>query len=124
MLSAWNGNSRKLVDKAYARIIKSMFDNLEAEAQQTIQTENKNNADEKDSLNKHILIVENMHHFHSEIRSRKIASLDSYYKQAKILYDINLEAYGKVVIRKPLGKLLVISKHRQSRFIFRNTLKV
>jgi hypothetical protein len=107
MLSTWDGSSRKLVDKAYARIIKSMFDTLEAEAQQTIQAENKNNVDEKDSLNKHILIVENMHHFHSEIRAKKIPSLDSFVKQAKILYDINLESYGKVVVRKPLGKLLV-----------------
>jgi exocyst complex component 1 len=49
-----------------------------------------------------------MHHFHSEIRARKVPSLDAAFKQAKIMYDSNLEAYGKAVIRKPLGKLLVM----------------
>ncbi|KAJ3364894.1 Exocyst complex component 1 [Kappamyces sp. JEL0680] len=103
MLSTWDGSARKLVDKAYAKIIKAMFDTLEAEAQQDA-VESK--GDEKDSLNKQILTVENMHHFHSEIRARKVPSLDPFVKQAKLLYDVNLESYGKSVIRKPLGKLL------------------
>lgn len=55
MLSTWDGSARKLVDKAYTRIIKSMFDGLEAEAQQSAQESKV--TDEKDSLNKHILIV-------------------------------------------------------------------
>ena len=59
-----------------------------------------------------------MHHFHSEIRARKVPSLDSAIKQAKIMYDSNLESYGKAVIRKPLGKLLVING-----LIQRNSLK-
>lgn len=105
MLSAWDGASRKLIDKAYARIVKSMFETLEAEAQQDIV--DAKTADEKDSLNKHIMIVENMHHFHSEIRARKVPSLEGSVKQAKIVYDANLESYCKAVIRKPLGKLLV-----------------
>ncbi|OAJ37866.1 hypothetical protein BDEG_21838 [Batrachochytrium dendrobatidis JEL423] len=49
---------------------------------------------------------ENMHHFHAEVRARKVPGLDNFAKQAKVLYDVNLEAYCKVVIRKPLGKLL------------------
>jgi hypothetical protein len=103
MLSAWDGQARKQIDKAYARIIKAMFDTLEAEIQHAKLDKS---GDDKDSLNMHIMNVENMHHFHAEIRSRKVPSLETFVKQAKTLYDINLEAYCKVVIRKPLGKLL------------------
>ena len=48
-----------------------------------------------------------MHHFYTEIRARKVAVLDQYVKLAKASYDTHLSAYIKVVIRRPLGKLLV-----------------
>ena len=54
-----------------------------------------------------LLFIENMHHFYSVVRARKVSSLDPYVKQAKSTYDIHLDAYCKVVIRKPLGKLWV-----------------
>jgi Exocyst complex component Sec3 len=56
MLSAWDGNCRKLVDKSYARIVKSIFESLESEAQ---SEQDSKSGDEKDSLNKHIMIVGN-----------------------------------------------------------------
>lgn len=106
MLSNWDGTARKQIDKAYAKILKCIFETFEAEAQQA-GVDSKNASDEKEFLNMHILSVENMHHLYSELKTRRIPSLDSFAKQAKILYDVNLEAYCKVVIRKPLGKLLV-----------------
>jgi hypothetical protein len=105
MLSSWDGQARKLIDKAYSRIIKSMFETLEAEVQQ-VRNEVKQGVDEKDSLNMHIITVENMHHFYAEVRSRKVPSLEQYVKQSKTLYDVHLDSYCKVVIRKPMGKLL------------------
>ncbi|KAJ1332811.1 hypothetical protein BSLG_008440 [Batrachochytrium salamandrivorans] len=96
MLSNWDGITRKTVDKAYSRLIKSIFETLDAVAQQAGNDPKVNN-EEKDSLNIHILNV---------VRARKVPGLDSFSKQAKVLYDVNLEAYCKVVIRKPLGKLL------------------
>ena len=48
-----------------------------------------------------------MHHFYTEVRSRKVPALEDSVKQAKLLYDINLESYCNAVIRKPLGKLVV-----------------
>ena len=56
MLSNWDGVTRKTVDKAYSRIIKSMFETLEAVAQQ-VGSEPKNANDEKDFVNIHILTV-------------------------------------------------------------------
>ncbi|KAJ3320672.1 hypothetical protein HDV06_005080 [Boothiomyces sp. JEL0866] len=105
MLSNWDGTARKQIDKAYAKILKCIFETFEAEAQQA-GVDSKNASDEKEFLNMHILSVENMHHLYSELKTRRIPSLDSFAKQAKTLYDVNLEAYCKVVIRKPLGKLL------------------
>jgi hypothetical protein len=72
-----------------------MFETLEAVAQQ-VNNDPKNASDEKDFVNIHILTVENMHHFYSETRARKVSGLDSSVKQAKILYEINLEAYFTV----------------------------
>ena len=101
MLSNWDGLARKTVNKSYAKIIKSMFETLEACAQQA-----GNDIDEKDSLNLHIMTVENMHHFYTKTRARKVPGLEESVKQAKLLYDFNLESYCNVVIRKPLGKLV------------------
>lgn len=50
--------------------------------------------------------TENMHHLNSELRFRKIAALEPIVKRAKALYDYHLAAYTKVVVRRPLGKLL------------------
>jgi hypothetical protein len=105
MLSSWDGNSRKSIDLAYQKIVKAIFESLEAEAQQFL-TDSKTTNDEKDYLNMHIISIENMHHFYMEVRSRKIPSLEAAVKQAKTLYEFNLDAYCKFVIRKPLGKLL------------------
>jgi exocyst complex component 1 len=105
MLSNWEGTSRKSIDAAYVRIVKSIFENLEAEAQ--LFATDKTNPEDKDHLNMHIITVENMHHFYSEVRSRKVPSLEGMVKQAKALYEFNLDAYCKFIIRKPLGKLLV-----------------
>jgi hypothetical protein len=56
MLSSWDGSARKSIDKAYGRIIKSMFDILEAESQQDV-VDTKATTEEKEFLNKYILIV-------------------------------------------------------------------
>jgi hypothetical protein len=49
-----------------------------------------------------------MHFFSSELRSKKVPGLDARVKQAKASYEASLSAYARVVIRRPLGRLLVI----------------
>ncbi len=85
-----------------------MFETLDACAEQ-FNNDSKPLIDEKDSLNIHIMTIENMHHFYAELRALKVAGLEEFVKQAKFMYDVNLESYCKVVIRKPLGKLLVLA---------------
>ncbi|KAI9327547.1 exocyst complex component Sec3-domain-containing protein [Obelidium mucronatum] len=100
------GQARTVVSNAYSRIVKCIFDTLEAMAKDQNDGKGESKTDDKESLNVHILTIENMHHFHSEIRARKIAGLEQFVKASKVLYDVNVEAYIKIVIRKPLGKLL------------------
>ncbi|KAJ3159822.1 Exocyst complex component 1 [Geranomyces michiganensis] len=98
------GLAQQTVNKAYARIVQTMLETLDVMSQQVV-VDTKAAADDKEFLNIHILHVENMHHFYSVIRARKVPSLDVYVKQTKSSYDSHLDAYCKVVIRKPLGKL-------------------
>ncbi|KAI8826808.1 exocyst complex component Sec3-domain-containing protein [Fimicolochytrium jonesii] len=104
ILNGSTGNAQRTINQAYARIIKMIFETLDTMAQQ-VTVDVKAAPDDKESLNIHILHVENMHHFYSFIRERKVPSLDVYVKQAKSIYDVHLDAYCKVVIRKPLGRL-------------------
>lgn len=91
---------RQQIDKAYQRIISTMFEHLEVNARQS-------GHDEKELLNLHIITLENMHHFYSETgRYRKNSVIGTYNEQAKASYKSHLQAYVKDVIRRPLGKLL------------------
>ncbi|KAI9092400.1 exocyst complex component Sec3-domain-containing protein [Phlyctochytrium arcticum] len=103
-LNGSSGAASTMVHAAYAKVVRAMLETLDAMAQQ-VASDPKAQADDKEHLNIHILHVENMHHFYSEIRARKVPHLDVYVKQAKAAYDVHLDAYCKVVIRKPLGKL-------------------
>ncbi|KAJ3329805.1 hypothetical protein HDU76_007107 [Blyttiomyces sp. JEL0837] len=102
-----DGHSRTAVSKCYSRLVKTIFDTLEAVAKEAnTDPKDSKNQEDKESLNIYILTVENMHYFYTEIRGRKVAVLDQFMKAAKTLYDLNVENYVKIVIRKPLGKLL------------------
>ncbi|CAG8434427.1 1984_t:CDS:10 [Ambispora gerdemannii] len=92
---------REIVNKAYERIVKTMFDSLEAIAKDTGSL-----ADDKEQLNVHTMMLENMHRFYTEILTYKISVLEPYVKHAKISYEKHLEAYSKSVLRKPFGKLI------------------
>jgi hypothetical protein len=48
-----------------------------------------------------------MHHFYHALRSNRLSILERWAKEAKTKYESSLDAYIKVVIRRPLGKLLV-----------------
>ncbi|CAG8627812.1 8095_t:CDS:10, partial [Paraglomus occultum] len=92
---------RDIVNRAYETLVKTMFDSLEAIARDVSSIN-----DDKEQLNVHIMILENMHHFHNEIRMRKILVLDPYTVYAKSSYEKHLEAYARKVLQKPFSKLI------------------
>ncbi|RUP44993.1 SEC3-like 1 [Jimgerdemannia flammicorona] len=96
-----DSHSRRLVDAAYEKVVKTMFDSLEAIAKESDQT-----GDDKEQLNVHIMTIENMHHFYHEVRSHKLLVLEPWIRHSKSQYDSHLNAYIRDVIRRPLGRLL------------------
>ncbi|CAG8761659.1 45201_t:CDS:10, partial [Gigaspora margarita] len=92
---------RNIVNSGYEKIVKMMFDCLEA-----ISKDEESTADDREQLNAHIMTLENMHHFYTEIQTRGINVLKPFMKYARTSYDKHLEAYAKSVVRRPFGKLL------------------
>lgn len=93
------------ITKAYERIIKQMFETLDV-----LMKDVGNDVkfiDDREQVNVHIMVIGNMHFLFSETRARKVAALEPFVKQAKASYDQSLSSYCKVVLRKPLGKLMV-----------------
>ncbi|KAI9007668.1 exocyst complex component Sec3-domain-containing protein [Hyaloraphidium curvatum] len=110
--------SRQAIAGAYDRISRAMFDSLDAISREVEKAARQEEDEgrrygskaagggEEDTVIVHVLHIQNMHHLSSELRFRKIPSLEPCVKRAKGLYEYHLAAYTKVVVRRPLGKLL------------------
>ncbi|TPX34128.1 hypothetical protein SeMB42_g07361 [Synchytrium endobioticum] len=105
MLDKSEGGARTVVTSAYERVVKAMFDALDTVGKAAAK-DAAVASDEKEQVNAHILTIENMHYFAQQIKARGVSFLDPFLAQARSTYDTNLNAYVKVVIRRPLGKLL------------------
>ena len=94
--------ARQLISAAYDRLVRVMFESTEALAKETVDFDDKEQGS-------HVINIENMHHFYSEMRLRKVkvAKLESYMKYAKASYESHLETYVRGVVRRSLSKLLV-----------------
>ncbi|KAG0264150.1 hypothetical protein DFQ27_001384 [Actinomortierella ambigua] len=91
--------ARKLVTQSYDRIIRAMFESTESVAKETLDFDDKEQGS-------HVVNIENMHHFVSELRTRKIQGLDNYVKYAKSSYDRHLDIYIHAMVRRSVGKML------------------
>ncbi|KAH8915864.1 hypothetical protein BT69DRAFT_1229374 [Atractiella rhizophila] len=96
--------TRKLVNDVYDRIVSSMLESLQQMAK--MDGDAGAGEDSKDQLNYHVILIENMHHFLTTIGPKKIAPLKPSLDRARDLYDQNLNLYIKVVLRRPLSRLL------------------
>ena len=140
MLSAANAHAlpiRRMVDREYDRILKSMFDSLKVIAREnpaivasaaasTITSATSTTAgtttaisalhqadpEDKEALNFHILLIENMHHFLEEtspesgLYPRPLEVLDDWREAAQRELAEHMQLYLNTVMRRPLGKLL------------------
>ncbi|KAJ3771437.1 exocyst complex component Sec3-domain-containing protein [Lentinula raphanica] len=91
---------RMNVDAAYEKVVNTMFDSLKQMAKMEGEGE------DKGQLNSHVILVENMHHFVAETSQMEIGSVASFVKKAEAIYDENLNAYVKIILRRPFAKII------------------
>ncbi|KAB8336876.1 hypothetical protein FH972_021184 [Carpinus fangiana] len=99
---------RSMVDKAYTRINKAMFDSLKVIAKESPVggQATSTDPDDKEALNYHILLIENMHHYKEEVLEHGDAVLGEWRGKAMLEMAEHQELYVAAIIRRPLGRLL------------------
>ena len=99
---------RRTVDSEYDRIIRSMFDSLKVIARENPATLTNTGADpeDKEALNYHILLIENMNHFLEELDTHGLEILEDWKETAASELAEHLGLYINAIMRRPLGKLL------------------
>jgi hypothetical protein len=132
LIGADNLDVRAAVDGAYEQIVQVMFESLQQMAKMSDIQHSRDGQQEEDKgvLNFHVILigalclapctllvrgcvlttvpdVENMHHFIAEISQQELGAMQGFLRRAQIIYDDNLSAYVKLVMRRPMGKILV-----------------
>lgn len=101
---------RRMVDDGYQRINKAMFESLKVIAKESpavMASQGQGDPEDKEALNYHILLIENMNHYIEEVDARSDQVLDYWKGKAHDEYNEHMSLYVDAVIRRPLGKLLV-----------------
>ena len=100
---------RRMVNDEYGRILKAMFDSLKVIARESKSVGVSNSTtdpEDKEALNYHILIIENLSYFIEEIGDIGVDPLEDRKHEAQLEYGRHLEQYLASIMRRPLGKLL------------------
>ncbi|KAL8783463.1 MAG: hypothetical protein Q9213_004600 [Squamulea squamosa] len=101
---------RTLVDDAYRKINRAMFESLKfiakesPAANQTVAAGG--DPEDKEALNYHILLIENMNHYIEELYAKDNPVLSEWKVQAQHEMTEHMDLYLAAVLRRPLGKLL------------------
>ncbi|KAF2874328.1 exocyst complex component Sec3-domain-containing protein [Massariosphaeria phaeospora] len=113
MLPAADGNDqveiRRMVDDAYQKINKAMFESLKIIAKESpavMATQGQGDPEDKEALNYHILLIENMNHYLEEVDARGDSVLLDWKTKASDEMKEHMDLYVDAVIRRPLGKFL------------------
>ncbi|ROV90180.1 hypothetical protein VSDG_08784 [Cytospora chrysosperma] len=106
-----NLNIRRTVDREYDRILKSMFDSLKVIARENpavgvAAAGSMADPEDKEALNYHILLIENMNHYIEEVDTRDLETLGKWKGNAQAEFNEHMGLYLDAVMRRPLGKLL------------------
>ncbi|EOD43009.1 putative exocyst complex component protein [Neofusicoccum parvum UCRNP2] len=106
---------RTMVDDAYQKINKAMFESLKVIAKESPAAMAAQSAavggvgadpEDKEALNYHILHIENMNHYIEEVDPHGDLVLSEWKEKAKAEMDEHMTLYIDAIIRRPLGKLL------------------
>ncbi|CEL05920.1 hypothetical protein ASPCAL07032 [Aspergillus calidoustus] len=99
------------VNEAYDRINRAMWESLkfiakEAPGQSAAVAAGSGDPEDKEILNYHILLIENMNHYIEEVDVRNLPVLERWRDRAQQDLQEHLKLYLDSVIHRPLGKLL------------------
>ena len=83
---------------------------------------NNNDPEDKEALNYHILLIENMNHYLEEVDSRSNRVLKEWRSHAAADLASHLAQYADAVIRRPLGKWLVFVESTEAMILSLNTI--
>ncbi|KAF2744664.1 hypothetical protein M011DRAFT_470252 [Sporormia fimetaria CBS 119925] len=100
---------RRMVDDAYQKINKAMFESLKVIAKESpavMGAQGQGDPEDKEALNYHILLIENMNHYIEEVDDRGDPILREWKSKAEQEMREHMDLYVDAVIRRPLGKLL------------------
>lgn len=107
LVSAGDLDIRQTVNKAYARVIKTMFESLKVIARENPAAQTAGaDPEDKEALNYQILLIENMNHYLEEVNTRSNIVLEEWMENAAQEMEEHMSLYIGAVIRRPLGKLL------------------
>lgn len=114
MLSSPSGafcDIRVSVNDAYDRINRAMWESLkfiakEAPGQPPGVTAGAGDPEDKEILNYHILLIENMNHYIEEVDVHNIPALERWADRAHQDFQEHMKLYLDAVIHRPLGKLI------------------
>ena len=97
-----------MVNEGYAKINRAMFESLQAIAKDSPQVASQSvDPEDKEQLNYHIMMIENMHHYLAEVDTKGNDILEGFRRNAEEEYKEHMGLYIGAVIRRPLAKLLV-----------------
>jgi hypothetical protein len=105
---------RRMVNDGYGRMNKAMFESLKVIAKESpavMASQGQGDPEDKEALNYHILLIENMNHYIEEVDARDDSVLEIWKIKARDEYSEHMNLYVDAVIRRPLGKLLVSFRH-------------
>ncbi|KAK4053149.1 hypothetical protein OIV83_001884 [Microbotryomycetes sp. JL201] len=94
---------RNTVNDNYERIIATIFDCLQQMAKMDGEAQG---GEGKDQLNYHVILIENMHHIISVFAKQRVPVLAAFVSQARERYQQNLESYIRLILRRPLSRVL------------------
>lgn len=105
---------RSMINDAYQKLNKAMFESLRLIAKESPLpsahgapgTTGTGDPEDKEALNYHILLIENMNHYIEEVHPRSNPVLEDWKARATQEMAEHMELYLSAVIRRPLGKLL------------------
>lgn len=102
---------RTIVNDAYQKLNQTMFESLKFIAKESPNAAQASactgvDPEDKEALNYHILLIENMNHYIEEVATRNNPVLDEWNFRARAEMGEHMELYLAAVIRRPLGKLL------------------